>query len=318
MEYILDNTLEVKPISDRVKWTPTTKRDRNPDPQKLVRNAVKGTYNHTNYLEYLAMCYNNHRGVVLAPDHLWYMILCELAGHIKDNSEKYRDLFSKSNTKVEIAVPTGDPELIDLNLIAEKLNSLVPLDTNLFLLDFTTSYEGSRLAFKAAFADAMSPYYNYSMFMCGIPKIKILGVVEDWYKIQNTLITLEKVLDLKTYFNNTITTLGHIIGCFDTIFEERNITLLKELFWLERCGSGSQVEVMGWIKSLYIKTPRTKYVGNYSTHVSMVPYTCLDTNRKFELNYGLFGSNEEDGYLVPDFGFYINENISEKKIEKAS
>ncbi len=276
--------------------------------QKTVRDCIKGEFRHLNYMEYLQMAWGNHYSVILSPDIFWFILLNESAGHIKDNSEHYRSLFTTaSEGKTDIVVPTMDPQLIDLNLIADELRKLVPTDIDIFIPRFSTSTPSSSFAFKAAFADAMSPYYNYMMLLCGIPKLQVQGTIEDWNQLSDGIEKLKGLLNKDE----------SIIGYFDRIknvaksiinnIETPNADFWKGMFSLDRCGSGSQVDVNGWIVDLYIKKPRPAYVNNFPTNVAKVSYTLINTGQKFEMKYGLFSSNNEDGFLVPDFGFIINE-----------
>lgn len=273
-----------------------------------VRDCIGGEFRHLNYMEYLQMAWANHYGVIMSPDIFWFILLNESASHIKDNSEHYRSLFTTaSEGKTDILVPTADPQLIDLNLIAEELRRLVPSDVDAFLPEFSTSTPSSSLAFKAAFADAVSPYYNYMMFLCGIPKVQIQGTSEDWSKLSEGVDKLKGLLNkdenIMAYFDRVKNISESIINNLET----PSVDFWKNMFSLKNCGSGSQVEVKGWIADMYIKTPRPAYINNYPTNVAKVPYTFINTGQKFELKYGLLSSNIEDGFLVPDFGFIINE-----------
>lgn len=276
--------------------------------QKTVRDCIGGKFRHTNYMEYLQMAWANHYGVIMSPDIFWFILLNESAGHIKNNSEHYRSLFTTApEGKTDIIVPTADPQLIDLNLIAEELRKLVPTDIDIFIPTFSTSTLSSSFAFQAAFADAMSPYYNYMMLLCGIPKVKIQGTAKDWNQLSDGIEKLKSLLNKDE----------NIVGYFDRIqnisksiisnLETPNADFWKNMFSLERCGSGGEVDVNGWIADMYIKKPRPAYVNNFPTNVAKVPYKLINTGQKFELKYGLFSSNIEDGFLVPDFGFIINE-----------
>lgn len=278
--------------------------------QETVRDCINGEYRHTNYLEYLQMAWGSHHGIVLSPDIFWFILLNESASHIKDNSEHYRGLFTTSpEGKTNIVVPTSDPQLISLDLITDELKKLVPTDIDIFIPKFSTSTPASAFAFKAAFADAMSPYYNYMMFMCGISKIQLQGTNEDWNKLSEGIDKLKSLLNkdenITAYFDKIKGISNSIISELET----PNVNFWKDMFNLERCGSGGQVDVKGWIVDLYIKKPRPAYVNNFPTNAAKVSYTLLNTNQKFELKYGLFSSNVEDGFLVPDFGYIINEEI---------
>ena len=272
---------------------------------ETVRDCINGEHRHLGYLEYLSTAWSNHYGIIFTPDIFWQLFLTEIAGHIKDNFEKYRDLFTDSDKKKEITVPTGDPQLIDLNLIAEELSRLVPTDSSIFLPEFTTTTTGSSFAFIASFADAMSPYYNYSMFLCGIPKVKLLGEESDWDAVISRIGYFKKIIDLPEYFREVETLANDIRANISDPDSE----FWKGIFSLKKCGSGGQVEVDGWISNFYIKKPKPAYIQNYPSSVSFVKYKFLNTGQNFELCYGLFSSNIEDGYLIPEFGFVINEEI---------
>lgn len=269
----------------------------------IVRDCIYGDIRHMGYLEYLSKAWNSHIGIVFTPDFFWQIFLSEIASHIKDNSDKYRSLFTDSSKKKEIVVSTSDPELIDLRLIADKLLELTPTNTEMFLPEFTTTTFQASMAFKAAFADAMSPYYDYSMLLCGFPKVKLLGEEKDWDKIIDNIEEFQVIIELPNYFEKVIELAGKI---------KKNISNPDKDFWntmfsLKKCGSGSQVELNGWIADLFIKKPRPGYIHNYPTSTSYVEYKLLNTGEKFELCYGLFSSKIEGGYLVPEFGYVINK-----------
>lgn len=273
---------------------------------ELVRDCIGGEVRHMGYLGYLEQCWRNHIGIIFTPDILWQIFLTEVSTHIKANAENYRSLFTDSDKKKEIIVMTGDPQLIDLSLIAAELLKLTPTNTEMFLPEFTTTTFESSMAFKAAFADAMSPYYDYCMLLCGFPKVKLLGQESDWDKVIENINLFGEVIALPEYFDK-VTELANTI--------KNNISnpdkdFWNEMFSLKKCGSGSQVELNGWITKLYINRPTVPYVHNYPASLSFVKYKFINTGQNFELCYGLFSSNIEDGYLIPEFGYIINkENL---------
>lgn len=276
--------------------------------RETVRDCIKGEFRHINYVEYLEMAWGNHYGVVMSPDIFWFILLNESAGHIKDNSEHYRSLFTTApEGKIDIIIPTMDPQLIDLNVIAEELRKLVPTDIDIFIPQFSTSTVSSSFAFKAAFADAMSPYYNYMMFLCGIPKVKIMGDVEDWTKLNSGIDKLKSLLNKDEEIIKYFDRIQNISKLILENLETPSANFWKGMFSLERCGSGGQVDVKGWIVDMYIKKPRPAYVNNFPTNAAKVSYKLLNTGQEFELKSGIFSSNIEEGFLIPDFGYIINE-----------
>ena len=299
MEIILDKSLKINQLKTD---------DKSVFLQKLkskggntITDTIEGDAFHKNILEYLEQCWANHYGVVITPDMVWYTVLGETAIHIKANAEKYRHLFTTSQEKKLIAVPKKDGLTLDLDAIVDGLNKLVPTDSEVFLPVFTTSTPESQFAFKAAFADAVSPYYNYVMYRCGISKVKILGTQEDWEKISIAVEKLGALLPLASgYYTKLVNTIKK--------FASPTAEDFKKLFSLKKCGSGHRTEVEGWIRDFYINVERPTYVGNFSTHISLVSYKDLDTDVNYEIKHGLFSSKiTTDGYLEPLFGYVINE-----------
>jgi len=267
---------------------------------------ISGNILHSNYLEYLELCWANHLGVIISPDFIWNIIIYEIGGYIKNNKDTYRELFSNSSEKVEIVIPATDPLVLDINQIVSVLKDLCPTDIELFLPNFSTSNIRTVFANNATFCDTMSVYYNYSMFMCGIPKVKILGSEQDWLKMKNNLSNISSLLNTKKVTNY----LDNIQYILDSIISsETENSFWTDIFYLKKCGSGHQTEVCGWITKLFMKEPDLRYVSNYSTLVSKVPYKILPININMELYSGLFSSELVEEYLVPSFGYIVNEVV---------
>jgi hypothetical protein len=323
MIYELDGSL--KPIDlplEKPSWETEEPRDRfinsltdrktnwrtNEVTQTLFPHAdnVPGPLYHKNYLEYLEWCYSRHYGIVLQPDHIWYTLLSELTLIIAEDPERFRDLFTTSDKKVEIVVETGAESHLPLDLVLDRLRELVPAG---FVDDFippglfSTTTGDSLLAFEAAFADAVSPYYSYSTYCCGIPRIRVEGTKHDWETIREKWSTIAAKLDCHAeYFGSVRNILSDIVGQF----YEDDHDFWRNMFFAERCGSGSETEVGGWFTSLFREQPGgVRKSCNFSTHIAKVKYKHLNTGARFQLMTGVFSSEVEDGYLVPAFGHIV-------------
>ena len=122
-------------------------------------------------------------------------MLCEIADDIKKSPDQYRHLFttSSSDKKTELYIFVVDPNKIDLNETINEIAAHSPIDPKYFSATFSTSTVESRLAcqvmtlefqsrphiltrdVQAAFCEAMNIYYAYNCFMCGIPRVRVLG-----------------------------------------------------------------------------------------------------------------------------------------------
>ena len=297
MEFIYKND-PIKPVdSNYLKKAPS------------LKDNLSGTVFHRNYLEYLSLCYATHNGIVVKPDYIWYTILCEMSTIIKSDPEKYRPIFTDSDGKKDIQVMTGDPVLMPIDDLIKELFKQIPseLKQDDILLNFSTTDKSSTFGFSTSFLDAASPYYNYMMYMCGYNKIKVLGSVDDYKMMLSSLDRLKVIFDqvgtskMEVYFIKTRIWVEAITAHFD----DKN--WWNQIFYVELCGSGHQEEVKGWFSELFAKYPSVGYVGNFSTHISVVEYKNLSTDMKYVMNSGIFSSEVDGDYLVPNFGFYIEK-----------
>jgi len=249
---------------------------------------------HRNYLDYLSMCWKNHYGIIISPTILWNMVLGNLAFEVNKNPETYRKYFTNFNDKMEIIINQGG-NLINVKLLINKLNGIIPNNImDDFFPDFTTDTDKSIIANYTAFLDMVSPYYNYGMFLCGIPKIKILGTDEDWDLLGASCVRIWTAIpEFKSYLNTVLDRINEIIY---------NDADFSKFFSLQRCGSGSQVEVNGWITDFFIEQPSINFPENFISCISKIDYKNYNEDGKeYRLFAGLFTSEIEDGYLVPEF-----------------
>jgi hypothetical protein len=259
--------------------------------KEIIFHNVNGTVPHLSYIEYLKIAYNTDYGIIIKPDFLWHVILCEIAKIINTDQETYRHLFTNSTDKIEIA--GNGTSMIELP--AEQMIDLVlkkiPIDFDKLLIipEFSTLDDDSRLAFSTAFLDAMSPYYKYSYYGCVYNKIKILGTKDDYELIRNTVYNIrdkiEKTTVLYTYLKNVMTTMDRVDANWD------DDAFWTRILWTENGYMSDTID--GWILGL---------TNNKSkTHISKVNYTELTYNRDFTMLVGLFSSIVENGYMIPSF-----------------
>jgi hypothetical protein len=263
-------------------------------------------YFHNNYMHYLEKCWADHLGIVITPDIIWFTILSEFASLVKANPETYRALFTDSSEKKEIRIQSYGMSNMSLERFADVLKSSVPTDTSLYFPEFGLT-KNSAYAFYATFCDLCSPYYNYSMLLCGFPLIDVKGTIDDWK-------VLKKHWDkLKTIINENVKWKNNVSYILDTITENfSNQAWWKTIFSLKKCGSGHQTTVSGWFSSLFHTQPKVLYAENFSAHISAIKYKQLDTNRDYETCMGLFNSIQTDEFMIPSFSF-ISYDITDYK-----
>lgn len=262
---------------------------------------------HLNYMNYLEKCWADHLGVVITPDIVWFTLLSEISSLVKKEPETFRHLFSKSNKKEDIIIFSADPIEMPLDILTETLKDKVPTDINNFFPEFSTRTPKSFHAFQATFCDMCSPFYNYMMYCCAIPKIDVRGTIDDWKNLADKWNKLVKIIVQDFTTDQTIWTenVSDVLKSLVENFQDKEFW--KQIFSLKYCGSGHQTEVSGWFSKFFNFQPKVKYVENYSAHISLIKYKQINFDQNFEMSVGIFGSKKEDEFMVPDFSFVINE-----------
>ena len=265
------------------------------------RHNLTGTY-HGSYLRYLEYCWSHHLGVVLTPDIFQYTVLCEIAGLVRKNVEKYRHVFTDSPGKKELIIFSNDNVTMPLDKLADTLRAAMPEDVASVITRYSTTTERSLFARYAAFAAMASPYYNYSMLGCGIPHLSIDGVEDDWSLLYAQISQL-----LATFQHPYLVQVGKL--CWEVLeqFDGPSVDFARNMFRLERCGSGSQTEVKGWWTEMYATQPSLQYVGNYPDHISRVKYTDIPTQKRYLMRNGIVTSHLEEQTAIPQYNHAIQE-----------
>lgn len=267
-----------------------------------VRRDIPGKVFHNSFLDCLSVAWGSHLGVVVTPDLVWHDLLGEVVGIVKANPDEYRHLFTSDEGKQEIIVQTDDHEVIPLESLCDQLFRRVSIDPNMCFPEFTTTTGRSRMSRYAAFADAASPYYDYGMYCCGIPFVEVRGNYNDWEKLASHWRSLGSQLftDQKFY--------REVCGVLNRLLADiEKPDFWRDMFSLERCGSGSQVEVKGWYSQLFREKPPVQYVDNYPPHAFVVDYRNIQTNKNYRMLHGVFSSELNSGLLTPEFGWVVYE-----------
>lgn len=273
--------------------------------------AITAEITHMNYLMYLCQCWKRHYGVIISPTILWNMVLNNLAYKVNKTPDVFRKYFTESDEKQDICVEQGD-NLIDTKLLIAGVASKIPSEIlDHVFQEYSTDTEKSIIANYTAFLDMVSPYYNYFMYLCGIPKIRVLGTQRDWSLFATACQCIyDHIPEFKEYLDT-------VVNRINSIYEDECI--YGDIFRLNRCGSGSQAEVAGWITDFFIEQPQVTYPENFISCISKIDYHNYNDGKDYRLYAGLFTSTIEDGYLVPEFDnmYFQKVNPTEAITKKA-
>ena len=256
----------------------------------------------------LAYAYSNHEKVIVAPHDLWLIITSELAKYVSANSEACRSLFTASDTKIDILIPTGDPTEIDLHRLISELKGLVPIDVDTFFPKFSTTPEYAELAFAATFCDMVQDFYSYSTFLCGIPEIKLAGTYHDWYEMLLHIVALDELFKDHAKVTWYLSKVAVIVENIAMSFTEVDVEFWKSIFRSKNVGSGGQLDIDGWIVQLFMEKRETNRLESFQNTHGVIPYTNKTTNRKFKALHGVLGlCRDEHDFVYAGYGRAVYE-----------
>ena len=166
--------------------------------------------------------------------------------------------------------------------------------------------------------DVGSSYYSYSVnTMCGIPRIKLEGSIEDYQLIVNCLVWIkENIEDLIDYVD-------YIMIHFQKIINTLNGDIDYQ-FWGDcikngnENGSGGGPVMTGWLGAFcgytfecgdgYLKDYTNEWVNQFFTRdigpcLSVVDFKWNNTDLKIVA--GIIGSSNIGGFNTPQFGYAV-------------
>jgi len=285
------------------------------------------------YVPEAHLAFDQHLGLTIRPDTLWYMIVSQVAEFIKLHPYDYAFMFTttpgqKQKIKVrDDSLVYGSPDNDwgrTIGRFQTPLRAAVTDDTaNLFLAQFSTTTPEDKVAILVTFMDAASPYYEFEVVtLCGITSVQLLGVQEDYEHLQDKARRLANAFPaLEDYFSALIPVLGQIAQSFDGAPDPE--------FWnsLYHYQSGSGIsEVTGWINAFQIFQQTADgllmkedfnwdhrwssvSVNTFPSHVSKVDFTWNYYGKEIPMTFvaGIIGVDYSEGHLDPRLGFGVYE-----------
>ena len=288
------------------------------------------------FFQALLGCFQEHYPLALSPDILAYLINHEVAIAVKNNPERYRNLFTTKPDKQTIEV--RDDSLLmgspsnwgrTLGLFDPELRRRVPDGImERMLPGYSTDTPESIVATLISFMDAASPYYDYRVITrCGIPQIRLLGTLDDWQKLVVCATGLSEVFsqDLGTYFKHLLPVLRRIAMQANPS-DPPDVKFWESIYKFESQSGGDRVT--GWCTAFvnYIKDikgnlePKGQYLydwenvgwggidsGAFAAHVSNVPFVWDYYDVEYPMNFlgGVLGIDNDGGFVRPVLSYAI-------------
>lgn len=287
-------------------------------------------------------CFDQHVPLSLSPAVIWYLIVHEVAQHIKLNADRYADIFTSSPGERQVilvedhSLRYSEPSdwLGSISLVRDHLRAAVTDRTlGLFLPVFTNSAHEDETALLVAFMDSISPYYEFGWAtMCGIPAIELQGEPGDWAIVHDQAGRLAAAFPgLDGYFADLLPVLAKIAGTAAG-------GVVDELFWTSIYKFGEESGgpyANGWITAFFAHVnsqsgpvPRQEFgwqelasrnfagftTNQFPSHLSRVPfrwrYQADGESREIPMSFvgGVLGVDQIGSALAPQLGVAVIED----------
>lgn len=195
------------------------------------------------------LAYNKHYELSISPDDV-YNTICAIWGkYITINAENFRKQIVSHDGKKSIRLYGPDSTIWDKDKIIDACNSYIMSienDGNISFSwmknKFSETTEEDILIRNIAILSSQKQYYKYEyQTLCWLPKINLLGTVEDWISLKKS------ISDMTTYDSHMKIWKNKLQFVLDRFIEGEEV----EEFWqtplLERTGgSGSVDYYTGW------------------------------------------------------------------------
>ena len=290
------------------------------------------------------VAFAEHHPLTLSPDDVWLCIAQGFALHVDANAEALRSRLVRHQGKLEIGVRRdefvkGSPDNDWQGCFGEFSDAIaehIGKKRDLVVASFSTTGPVERAASEIVLMSAMKSYFDFMMTtMCGIPRITLLGTVDDWRAIRRRAEVLAE-LDLMQWVAALLPVLDHFVsaakGAADTKFWQS--------MYKKNGGSGGPY-VTGWINVLFpyldegegqgtvAKGPaRNRHatawsqdlgnpfgggptLGSFPRGLSSVPFTWSYLGKKLPMQFlgGFVGVSQdpESGAVRPAIGWAVQD-----------
>ena len=143
--------------------------------------------------------YANHWILATSPEDWWFTIIRKVALDIDaaSKNETVRNFFVSHADKKELKVVLGTSIYANYSWFLEEMtrkieeNLNAPSYVNLMKSDFTTSKLTHKIIANIAIMSSVQEYFTYTgRIYCGIPKVEMKGLENDWRKLKEKVFAL--------------------------------------------------------------------------------------------------------------------------------
>ena len=244
---------------------------------------VKGHSQKSSFIDLIALAYAKHYAMEINPDDIWLLILDGIRLHVKSNSDSLKDRFVGPNVYTDIKVradwltmeSTHEDWFGVIADVFDDLQKKLPAETGAPLrTKFSTTSPIDYNISRSMVMAVASEYYTYSSYtFCGIPKIKINGMKEDWYLLKDSFNKLATLLDMEWWSQQLNPILDEFVKAFDG---QSSVAFWKNIYKLYKPEGCGNPKFNGWFSKFY------PYLMGYSDKMEFMKRTDWKRDIDFE------------------------------------
>lgn len=161
-----------------------------------------------------------HQPLTLGPDEVWLVVCQAAAKHVEKFPEESRRALVAFEGKQLLVVDAphlvrgGNPDQWSSVFagFSNKIAEFLGKKRDLFDPTFSTTTWVEKVAIQVQMMAALAPYFDYkAMTMCGIPRVTLLGTVEDWEAIHTRAQAFREFMPAWAVDGITFAT-GHLVA----------------------------------------------------------------------------------------------------------
>ncbi len=201
--------------------------------------------------------YCKHHNLVLRPDDVWLAIMTQFSLYVNCHAEELRGHFVAHEGKIAIEA-YGDGSLYNadwprmMNDLTLKCTEYLkdPEIRGWILPNFSTTRDKDVTIHSIVMMSALQSYFTWRCYLeCGIPRLTLLGEIEDWQKIRDRVDRLDRYdladKEMSQWKALLIPVLDEFVAAFKDP-ENANLDFWKRICHYIPGGSGPSY-ISGWV-----------------------------------------------------------------------
>jgi len=221
------------------------------------------------FITTLCLAYNQHQHLILRPDDVWLAIGVQFAFYLQAYAEELRSLFVSHEGKKELVTrqvatlyTANYPKLVK-DMAEEIGKNIHDKDLKDWIIpNFSTTTDHDKIIGSMVLMASAAKFFSYKFqLMCGLPKVTLLGEVQDWQNVQKRAESLLKYECKAGYMKAWLTMLRPILAEFvNSASGKPDIEFWEKICSNHNRGSGS-VYISGWVTSFCVFSEKGVWMG---------------------------------------------------------